>query len=396
MLVLSEADVRQCLDMQECININRQALIAIATGDAMVPTRLGLPYQTMHNNNDKALGDTPEDWTLFKPASLQRPVGTIDDATDISSNMETISMGMKVVSIRANNVHTGHPLVPATVLHINPNTGIVDAIVAATYLTAARTAAGSAIAIHHYFQNQVERLGNKASSAHPQHVVVFGAGLQAEQHLRAIACIFQYCIPRVTIINRNIQRSELLKETLVAEELVSSVSIEPLAPENSNLIENTILLSADVIVTCTNTATPLWGTSTISNVAMELKEMNQWTDRCCIIAGIGSYTPSMQEIPNHVVNACRQIWIDTPEATNVGDLKHLSSQLDRGSIQGTPELLGSVLLHQTDKPLVDQPTGNYGLVFYKAVGTAIQDILTADVIVDKARRLDIGTSINMS
>ena len=310
-------------------------------------------------------------------------------------------------SIRANNAQTGHPLVPATVLHINPSTGIVDAIIAATYLTAARTAAGSAIAIYHYFHHLEERhrkkpeyqdekrtsvgTGSDTSPFCPEHVVVFGAGLQAEQHIRAIACIFQYCIPYVTIINRNVQRSELLKAKLMAERLVLSVSIEPLASENSKRIEETILLSADVILTCTNTSTPLWGTTTtICDDVKERKETNPWTNRCCIIAGIGSYTPSMQEIPSHVVNACQHIWIDTPEATKVGDLKHLSS------IQRTPELLGSVLPHQLHTQHIHQPPKYNGLVFYKAVGTAIQDILTADVIIDKARRLGIGTSIDMS
>lgn len=411
MLILSETDVRQCLDMQECININRQALIAIATDDAIVPSRLGLPYRTIQNVNDEKSGDAAEDWTLFKPASLQKRQGnTIDNitpATATDSNTETVSMGMKVVSIRANNVRTGHPLVPATVLHINPVTGIVDAIVAATYLTAARTAAGSAIAIHHYFNQISKQHKNNDTTAsgtemetpplRPQHVVVFGAGLQAEQHVRAIACIFEYAIPHVTIINRNTQRSEALKDQLLSERLVLSVSIEPLSSENSKRIEATIVLSADVIVTCTNTATPLWGTSAITDEARNSKETALWRNRLCIIAGIGSYTPFMQEIPSHIVNACQRIWIDTSEAAKVGDLKHLCSPSDCLPGRNTPQLLGSVLLHEQEIQHDNQHLKYCnGLVFYKAVGTAIQDVLTADVIVDKARRHGIGTSIDMS
>ena len=415
MLILSEANVRQCLDMQECIDVNRQALIAIATGDATVPTRLGLPYlqPTTTNDNDGKSDDAAEDWTLFKPASLQKQTRTIDDTgkrtTDASK--ETVSMGMKVVSIRANNVHTGHPLVPATVLHIDPVTGIVDALVAATYMTAVRTAAGSAIAIHHYFhQVQMRHHMNHDASIsstkseiqplRPQHVVVFGAGLQAEQHIRAIACIFQYSIPHITIINRNTQRSELLKDRIMSDQLALSISTETLSVENSKRIEEVIVLSADVIITCTNTVTPLWGSSTLSDKVKKREEIHQWSNRSCIIAGIGSYTPFMQEIPNHVVDACQQIWIDTSEATKVGDLKHTSFPSDSISVRATPQLLGSVLLQQQQQRQEMQNVEQHGndcngLVFYKAVGTAIQDILTADIVVDKARKLGIGTSVDM-
>ena len=391
MLLLSEANVRQCLDMQECIETNRKALIAISSGDAIVPTRLALPYQTVRRDNDGKSSDTADDWTLFKPASLRQRTGTIDDTTAAYSNSETVSMGMKVVSVRASNVQTGHPLVPATILHINPSTGIVDAIVAATYLTAARTAAGSAIAIHHYFKTHavVSDSENITPPLRPQHVVVFGAGLQAEQHIRAIACIFQYCIPSVTIINRNTQRAEILKDRFISEQLATSVSVEPLLSQNSERIERTILLSADVIVACTNTITPLWASTTGA-------ETEKWANKFCIIAGIGSYTPSMQEIPKHVVDACQQIWIDTSEATKVGDLKHLSVVSDSSSAQRPPRLLGSVLVHQHESKQIDPRTSQQGLVFYKAVGTAIQDVLTADDIVNKATRLGIGNNIDMS
>jgi ornithine cyclodeaminase len=365
--------------------------------------------------------DAPDDWTLFKPAAFQTTTaatveGTKEDSmstTRTQSNknnsnntrVETTSMGMKVVSVRANNGRTTgqqqqHPLVPATILHIDPCSGIVDAIVAATYLTAVRTAAGSAIAIHHYFTTQHPPTPAILPPLLPQHVVVFGAGLQAEQHIRAIACIFQYSIPRVTIINRNTERSEKLKQKCIAEQWVTSIIIESLTVENTKRIEETILLTADVIVTCTNTATPLWGKNdgTSTDTVEDTKhQTNPWiqhhlSERPCIIAGIGSYTPSMQEVPCHVVNACQQIWIDTPEAIHVGDLKHLAS-----SSSSTPELLGTVLLSSsTTSTNKKNDTYSNGLVFYKAVGTAIQDILTADVILDKARTLGIGTNVDMS
>lgn len=397
MLILSESDVKKCLDLSTCLEANRQALIAIVAGDAIVPTRLALPYHRINK-----IGDTnfvaqkdADDWTLFKPASLQRFAATND--ADETTTTETLSMGMKVVSIRSGNAASGHPLVPATVLHIDSESGVVDAVIAATYLTAARTAAGSALAIQHYFQQYSHRTKDDSSflTSQPQHVVVFGAGLQAEQHIRFIAAVFNYTIPLVTIINRSLDRAEALKLQLLSETkpIIKSCCIVELSPDSSNTLEKAVLHSADVIVTCTNTVTPLW------NSGGEAVVWNR-----CIITGIGSYTPVMQEVPPHIVNQCREIWIDTPDASTVGDLKPLLSRQNDAHI--TPRLLGSVLQSATSlldltadssgPSLLQSDARPSGLVFYKAVGTAIQDVLTSDAVVRRAKELGIGTEIDMS
>jgi hypothetical protein len=134
MLFLSEKDVRQCLTMKDSLEATRVALISLATGEARVPTRVGLSCTAPSSPSDKAT-DTA-DWSLFKPAAL--------DNADV--NKSTKLMGMKLASIRAKNPAAGLPTVPATVLTLDVETGYVDAIVASTYLTAVRTAAGSALA----------------------------------------------------------------------------------------------------------------------------------------------------------------------------------------------------------------------------------------------------------
>lgn len=125
MLILSEKDVKQCLSMKDCLSANKTALISLATGQADVPTRIGLPYvgeSSVCSGNDDA-NKAAQDWTLFKPASYANPDKT------------TALMGMKVVSPRANNPSKGFPLVPATILTLDAESGQADALVAATYLT---------------------------------------------------------------------------------------------------------------------------------------------------------------------------------------------------------------------------------------------------------------------
>jgi ornithine cyclodeaminase len=393
MLVLSETDVRHCLDMRSCLEANRRALIAVASGQAIVPERIGLPYKAPraaanHPPATGACGDpaggaavpAAQDWTLYKPAAMED--------TDKNSNA-TLCMGMKVVSIRDRNPALGLPLVPATVLYQNPATGIVEAVVAATYLTAARTAAASALAVQHHYSTPSSATGAAALSTKVQHLVVFGAGLQAEQHVHAIAtAMHMTSFPRITIVNRTYPRAQALKETLVSQGLVGSgdgggdcFCTVVLLDDSTKISE--ALASADVVVTTTNTDRPLWDGAATQRLLLK---------DTCIITGIGSYTPYMHEVPTDTVQGCSTIYIDTLGAKTVGDLKHVQEQDPRY------RLLGDVISDRELKPL-DAGTDtapSSGLAFYKGVGTAIQDILTAEIIVKNARRLNIGTEVDMS
>jgi ornithine cyclodeaminase len=426
MLVLSESDVRKCLDMSLCIDINRSALISIATGDATVPSRLILPYRAAAQDPAAVLAaaagtvTTAADCSLFKPASLQQTLSNREEKS-------TVIMGVKVVSVRAMNPSGGHPLVPATILHMNPETGMVDAVLDGTYLTAARTAAGSAVAIQHYFSH-CNNGSSVTTAIHSQirHVVVFGAGMQAEQHVIAIHAICMasiddereqsehgsgtiqetdatlFRIPRLTIVNRTADRAQQLSQLLLQRNLVQECRVVEL--HDSSAVQSAVR-EANVIVTCTNTSTPLWH-SNGSRVDDEEEAASARTN--CIIAGIGSYTPHMQEVPTYVVNACRHVWIDTMEATSVGDLCHLGPSADLLATSTRPapipKLLGSVLLqssqHSTEAAATTQDhverQSVSGLCFYKAVGTAIQDVVTAAAVVERAKQLGIGTHVNMS
>jgi ornithine cyclodeaminase len=324
--------------MKDCLDVNRVALSSMVTQQSFVPKRLGLPYEPSHKHDD----DVP-DWTLIKAASF-------------TEHDETVQMGVKVVSVRSHNPAHNLPLVPATVLNIDPATGKVDAVLAGTYLTAARTAAGSALA-------------TAILKPHLQHLVVFGAGLQAELHIQAIATALNRPIPLVTIVNRTEARSKELSKKLPAEwaEHTHTVVL------NDSLAVSEAISTADCIATTTNSPTPIFDGSLLKPG--------------CHINGIGSYTPDMQEVAARTVDRCR-VFMDTPEAKDVGDLKHLTSH-------HPIHLLGELLIDPSIQdsweasPMVDS-------TFYKSVGTCIQDVMTAKMVVKRARELNIGTMVDMS
>lgn len=347
MLVLGEHDARLALGLQECLDINRKALMSITEKRAFVPSRLGIPYPNnpLLPQDSTKPSDKAEDWTLIKPAAYY------------TDNEDGIVMGMKVAGVRADNPSKGLPLVPATILLFHAETGIVEATVAGTYVTIARTSAGPALAVQ-AFKPSVE------------HLVVFGAGSQAECHIQIMQVALKRTIPKITIVNRSSARAEALKQKLLALDNKQEVEVILLADTDA---VHGALSTADVVAATTNTTTPLWQDGSV-------------LPKGCLITGIGSYTGNMQEIPPSAVDRSHVV-IDTPEAMQVGDLKHL------GTLENTKHPVTMAGDAFKDPSAIGKDTD---LIFYKAVGTAIQDVLTAQSVVERAKQLGIGQVVDMN
>ncbi len=348
MYLLSESDIQRALKLEDCLEVTRQSLVAITQHTAAVPTRLGLSYPHNPNHPPPQSSDAAQDWTLIKPAAHYGNTHFNKD----NDNDKDIAMGLKIVSIRASNPSRGLPLVPATILLLDAATGIVEATLAGTYITVARTSAGPALAVQTF-------------CPHVQHLVLFGAGAQAECHVELMQVALQRTIPKVTLVNRSRDRADALRAKLLDKTPEQEIQVILLSDEEAL---TDALSTADVVSATTNTVTPLWKDGTI------LKQN-------CLITGIGSYTPDMQEIPESAVDRCHVI-IDTPEAMEVGDLKHLSSSHPvtlAGEAFQNPNEIGAF----TD------------CIFYKAVGTAIQDVLTARAVLERAKQLGIGQEVDM-
>jgi len=135
------------------------------------------------------------------------------------------------------------------------------------------------------------------------------------------------------------------------------------------------MMQADVICTTTNTATPLFS--------------GEWVKPGCHLNGIGSYTHEMEEVDSRfILQRCRVI-VDTKEALDVGDLKAIS--LSSSNFSG---LLGD---HISGNTRLDEQRGGAELdcTFFKSVGTAIQDVITANTAFEAARQQGVGTNILM-
>lgn len=217
MLVLSDDNVRAAVPMELAISVNAAAFESLESGTAQCP--------------DRAIINAAAGPTLFKPSCLPPETPGGPEA-----------LGLKVVSVREANAEAGLPTVPATILMFDAATGLPSAVLAATWLTALRTAAGSAVATRALAPQDVKTL------------VVFGAGMQAEAHVDAMLCV-RPSIASVAIVNRGRPRAEALAAALAATR--PGLATMVLTLEDVAGVER-VCRAADVICATTNSSVPLW------------------------------------------------------------------------------------------------------------------------------------------
>eukprot|EP00047_Mylnosiga_fluctuans_P013593 m.32327 g.32327 ORF g.32327 m.32327 type:complete len:343 (+) comp4983_c0_seq1:17-1045(+) len=339
LLVLSDGDVRRALPVQAAIDCNRRAFLHSA--DYVVPQRiiLSLPIHAGA--------------TLFKPCWEQRPDGGG-------------ALGIKLVSVRPQNAAHGMPTVPASVVLLDEATGATVAIMNGTYLTAIRTAAGSAIA--------ADLLAAPAASS----LVLFGAGLQSEAHAMTVCAVRS--VARIAIVNRTPATGGLLADRLHtyfaghpggATSTCPAISVVSLA---DTAAVNDVVSSADIIVTASNSAVPLFdGTKLRAGT--------------CVLA-VGSYQPASRELDTAVLRRAGRIIVDSEEALAVGEFALARAD----GIDRVPHALtlGHALADSAALAVAD---GDIAL--YKSVGTALQDIATARAVYEAALQGGLGTKCSL-
>lgn len=146
MLVLSEAQVRSLIDIEELIAALEEAHIQYSTGKAVMPVRLVVPLPQIQGRITSMPGYLTEDQAL----------------------------GMKVVTYFQNNPEQNLPAILAMVMLFSASTGKMIAVMDGSYITAIRTACASAMATKALANPETRVLG------------ILGAGVQARAHIQAL------------------------------------------------------------------------------------------------------------------------------------------------------------------------------------------------------------------
>lgn len=205
-LIINQAEVRQLLPMDECIEVMAEALKALGRGEAILPLR-------------------PVMW-------LPERVGAMGLMPSYLANIQ--AMGLKVISIFLGNHGTEFDSHMGAVLLFEAQHGQLLSLMDASEITAIRTAAVSGLATRLLAREDANRLA------------ILGSGVQARTHLAAM--LHARDIQHVSVWSRDYDHAERFAERAARRH---GIAVEAMSTAQG-AVEN-----ADIICTTTSSPTPV-------------------------------------------------------------------------------------------------------------------------------------------
>jgi ornithine cyclodeaminase len=206
-LVIGHDAVTELLTLPACIPVMRETLISVSRGEGHQPLRSKVAPPGLNG----FLG--------LMPGYLG---GTVP------------ALGIKMLGIYPGNSAIGKDSHQGVVMLLDPATGETEAIINASAITAVRTAAVSALA--------TDALARPDASE----LAVVGTGIQAQWHVKAIAAV--RTLSTVRLAGRDEVRGR---------EVAARLSAEIGVPVEFVVDTASALRSADIVVTATNSSTPV-------------------------------------------------------------------------------------------------------------------------------------------
>lgn len=317
-------EVKQALRMEVAIDLMRDAFVQLSSGEAKVPVRMSMDIPEYH-----ATG-------LLMPVYLPHQK----------------QVGLKAVSIHADNPEQGLPYIHALMMVTDATNGRPLGVMHGGHITSIRTGAASGLA--------TELLARTEARV----AAIFGAGVQARTQLEAVCAVRD--IERAYVFNRGQEEAERY-----ASEMQSRLGISVSVATRPDQLQE-----ADVICTATTALDPVFD--------------DQYLKPGAHINGIGSYRPDMAEIPPETLLRARII-VDHVESCleEAGDIiKPLQQGLfDESHLAA--ELGEIVAGHKVGRTSEDEIT------VFKSVGNAVQDLAVAGHVIAVAEELGLGTEVTL-
>ncbi len=328
MLIVSRAEVRELLDLEALIDTLAAALADLSAGRASMPERIA------------AL--VPE-----REALLAAMPGYVPSREALVA---------KLVTLFPLNVSTETPTHQALIVVFDPRTGSPEALLDGTEITAARTAACSALS--------VRLLAREDASV----LCVLGTGVQARWHARAVAALRP--LDEIRVAGRDLQKAQMLAGELTDE---LGIRVRALADYREAL--------GDASLVCTTTH------------SLEPVVRRAWLAPGVHIASVG-YNPAGRELDDETVidalvcvESRRAALAPIPAGSN--DLMQPISEGKLSTDHVHAELGELVLGTKPGRASPEQIT------LYKSVGVAVQDAAAASLVLAAARAAGAGREIEV-
>jgi len=245
--------------------------------------------------------------------------------------------GIKTVTVtRARGVSATYEL-------IDPCSGMALARMAANWLTDLRTAATSAVVTGVLARSDARTLG------------IFGTGRQAEAHIAVLPHVRKFSRIRVCGSGKN--DTQQFCQTMSNR---YRVQVDPADAESC-------VRQSDVVCTCTTSRVPVFD--------------GRWLKPGMHLNLIGAFQPESREVDSETV-LCSRVLVDTYEGAwaEAGDLL---TPLSEGVIQKSDVMAD---LHEMLSGKKWVRTGADDITLFKSVGCALEDLVTAKLVYERAMR----------
>jgi ornithine cyclodeaminase len=313
-IVLSEHDVRELLDMESCVQAMEEVLTSLARGELYQPLR-----------------------SVARPPESAGFIGLMPAYRGGSSPVYSL----KEIVVVPDNPTRGLDAHQGGVLLHDGETGQLVALLNASPVTEIRTAAVSAVATRALARDDAER------------VAILGAGVQARAHVHAMRVVLDD--PEIRIWARRPEAAEELAGEVGA---VVSPSVDA------------ALFGAEVV--CTATA------------ATEPVVEKRWLARGAHVNAVGAFGPG-RELDTETV-ATSSFFVDRRE-----------SALNEGGDYGGAAAEGAVGPEHIKAELGEVLAGLHPgrehedeLTVFKSYGIGVEDLATAELVVQRARERGVG------
>ena len=315
MLLLSDDEISRLLSMGEAMDAVEKAFGEFAKGSVKMPARSTIML-------DRYSGSIS-----FMPSYLP----------------ETGALATKIISIYPKNPEKGLPTTVAWIVVNDPETGMIEALLDGTYLTAMRTGAVTGVAARY--------LAPKDSRV----AAVIGCGVQGKTQAMAVA---EACeLETIRLFDLSDERMRRF-----AEEMGPKLGVD-IIPSSSGA---EAVADADVVVTATTSKNPVL--------------RREWLGDRVHVSAIGAFYPDWRELDTATVSEAKVV-VDSREAImeEAGDIL---IPISEGAIteDHIHAELGELVLGEKEGR-----TPEDGLTVFKSVGLAIQDSSVANLVMKKWR-----------
>jgi alanine dehydrogenase len=355
--LLTEADVKAVLTMDDLIETMASALRRFSTGRVAQPVRTVIPV----SGDDAFFATMP---AYVRGADKTEGAANVGGASPACG----AALGAKLVTLFGGNAARGLHTHLASIVLLDPETGALLALLDGRYITEARTAAVSAVS---------SRLLARKTAAS---LAIIGSGVQARSHMEALARV--HPLRHVTVWSPNkLHRDQFVDAAKTATRPTGSDTPYTVSAVNH---PGEAVVGADVIVLATSSPAPV--------------VENGWVKPGAHVISVGACRPTQREMDPALVARAR-LFVDSRAAALVesGDVV-LGIQEGRFSAEHIVAEIGELVDYGTARTsdtasVVVGRRSDSEVTVFKSLGLAVEDVTAAQLAYQRATERGIGTEL---